>query len=31
MLLLFHGVGSNAEDLRPLGLALAAQRPQAGL
>jgi phospholipase/carboxylesterase len=29
LLLLFHGVGSNAEDLRPLGEALAAQRPQA--
>lgn len=29
LLLLFHGVGSSAEDLRPLGEALAAQRPQA--
>jgi phospholipase/carboxylesterase len=29
LLLLFHGVGSSAEDLRPLGQALAAQRPQA--
>lgn len=28
LLLLFHGVGSSAEDLRPLGEALAAQRPQ---
>ncbi|MCW5636077.1 MAG: phospholipase [Rubrivivax sp.] len=28
-LLLFHGVGSGAEDLRPLGEALAAQRPRA--
>ena len=27
LLLLFHGVGSSAEDLRPLGEALAAQRP----
>lgn len=29
LLLLFHGVGSSAEDLRPLGQALAGQRPQA--
>jgi phospholipase/carboxylesterase len=29
LLLLFHGVGSSAEDLRPLGQALAAQLPQA--
>lgn len=29
LLLLFHGVGSSAEDLRALGEALAAQRPQA--
>lgn len=29
LLLLFHGVGSSAEDLRPLGQALAAQRPSA--
>ncbi|MBX3637980.1 MAG: esterase [Rubrivivax sp.] len=29
LLLLFHGVASSAEDLRPLGEALAAQRPQA--
>ena len=29
LLLLFHGVGSRAEDLIPLGQALAAQRPQA--
>lgn len=29
LLLLLHGVGSNAEDLRPLGQALALQRPQA--
>ena len=29
LLLLFHGVGSSAEDLRPLGQALAALRPQA--
>jgi phospholipase/carboxylesterase len=29
LLLLFHGVGSSAEDLRPLGEALAAQLPQA--
>jgi phospholipase/carboxylesterase len=29
LLLLFHGVGSSAEDLRPLGRALAAARPQA--
>ncbi len=29
LLLLFHGVGSNAEDLRPLGRALAAGCPQA--
>ncbi|WHZ11914.1 MAG: Esterase YpfH [Burkholderiaceae bacterium] len=29
LLLLFHGVGSSAEDLRPLGEALAVQRPQA--
>jgi len=29
LLLLFHGVGSSAEDLRPLGEALAAHRPQA--
>lgn len=28
LLLLFHGVGSSAEDLRPLGRALAAQLPQ---
>ncbi len=28
LLLLFHGVGSSAEDLRALGEALAAQRPQ---
>ncbi len=28
LLLLFHGVGSSAEDLRPLGESLAAQRPQ---
>ena len=27
LLLLFHGVGSSAEDLRPLGQALAALRP----
>lgn len=27
LLLLFHGVGSNADDLRPLGCALAAHRP----
>ena len=26
LLLLFHGVGSSAEDLRPLGQALAAHR-----
>lgn len=29
LLLLFHGVGSNSEDLRPLGQALAALQPQA--
>lgn len=29
LLLLFHGVGSSAEDLLPLGQALAAQRPRA--
>ena len=29
LLLLFHGVGSSAENLRPLGQALAAQRPGA--
>ncbi len=29
LLLLCHGVGSSAEDLRPLGLALAAMRPGA--
>lgn len=29
LLLLFHGVGSSAEDLRPLGQALAARRPGA--
>lgn len=29
LLLLFHGVGSSAEDLAPLGQALAAQRPGA--
>lgn len=29
LLLLFHGVGSSAEDLAPLGQALAAARPQA--
>lgn len=29
LLLLFHGVGSRAEDLAPLGRALAAQRPGA--
>lgn len=29
LLLLLHGVGSGAEDLRPLGQALALQRPQA--
>jgi phospholipase/carboxylesterase len=29
LLLLFHGVGSSAEDLLPLGEVLAAQRPQA--
>ena len=29
LLLLFHGVGSNAEDLRPLGHTLAAHRPNA--
>lgn len=29
LVLLFHGVGSSAEDLRPLGQALAALRPQA--
>jgi phospholipase/carboxylesterase len=29
LLLLFHGVGSSAEDLRPLGEALAAHRPHA--
>lgn len=29
LLLLFHGVGSSAEDLRPLGEALAALQPQA--
>lgn len=29
LLLLFHGVGSSAEDLRPLGEALAARRPRA--
>lgn len=29
LLLLFHGVGSSAEDLRPLGEALAANRPGA--
>ena len=31
LLLLFHGVGANAEDLRPLGEWLAAQRPRAGI
>lgn len=29
LLLLFHGVGASAEDLRPLGEALAARRPHA--
>ena len=29
LLLLFHGVGSSAEDLRPFGEALAALQPQA--
>jgi phospholipase/carboxylesterase len=29
LLLLFHGVGSSTEDLRPLGQALATHRPQA--
>jgi len=29
LLLLFHGVGSSAEDLAPLGRALASQRPDA--
>lgn len=29
LLLLFHGVGSSAEDLAPLGRALASQRPNA--
>jgi phospholipase/carboxylesterase len=29
LLLLFHGVGSSAEDLRPLAQALAAHRPEA--
>jgi len=29
LLLLFHGVGSSAENMRPLGEALAALRPQA--
>lgn len=29
LILLFHGVGSNAEDLRPLGTSLAARHPQA--
>ena len=29
LVLLFHGVGSSAEDLRPLAQALAPQRPQA--
>lgn len=29
LLLLFHGVGSSAEDLQPLGQALAARQPQA--
>ena len=29
LLLLFHGVGAQAEDLRPLGEALAVHRPQA--
>lgn len=29
LLLLFHGVGSSAEDMAPLGQMLAAQRPQA--
>lgn len=29
LLLLFHGVGSSADDLRPLGQALAARRPGA--
>ncbi len=29
LLLLFHGVGSSAEDLAPLGQALAARRPRA--
>ena len=29
LLLLFHGVGSNADDLRPLGQALAERRPRA--
>jgi phospholipase/carboxylesterase len=29
LLLLFHGVGSSAEDLRPLGQVLAAHRPDA--
>lgn len=31
LLLLFHGVGSNAEDLRPLGEALARHRPGAAI
>jgi phospholipase/carboxylesterase len=31
LLLLFHGVGSNAEDLRPLGDFLAEARPQAAV
>jgi phospholipase/carboxylesterase len=31
LLLLFHGVGSNAEDLRPLGDHLAAARPHAAV
>ncbi len=29
LILLFHGVGSSADDLRPLGQALASARPQA--
>jgi len=29
LLLLFHGVGSSAQDLQPLGQALAARRPGA--
>ena len=31
LLLLFHGVGSSPEDLAPLGQALAAARPRAGV